>query len=81
MDDCDWRRRRILCIVDTIGINTAYNIVHAHADATGDPAFGKFARLLKTEYIDKGKLGKATGQGFYTYPNFSFANPRFLRNQ
>jgi 3-hydroxyacyl-CoA dehydrogenase len=68
-------------ILDTVGINTAYNITLAQAKATGDPGFEKMAHLLKTEYIDKGKLGKATGQGFYTYPNPSFANPRFLRNQ
>ena len=68
-------------ILDTVGINTAYNITLAQAKATGDPGFEKMAHLLKTEYIDKGKLGKATGQGFYTYPNPSFANPGFLRNQ
>ena len=67
-------------ILDTVGINTAYNIVLAQADATGDPAFGKLARLLKTEYLDKGRLGKATGQGFYTYPSPKFSSPDFLRN-
>ena len=68
-------------MLDAVGITTAYNIVHAQADATGDPAFGKLARLLKTQYIDKGKLGKATGQGFYTYPSPSFLSSGFLRNQ
>ena len=67
-------------ILDAVGITTAYNIVHAQADATGDPAFEKLARLLKTEYIEKGKLGKATGQGFYSYPSPSFLRPDFLRN-
>ena len=38
------------------------------------------ANLLKTEYMDKGKLGRATGQGFYTYANPSFVSPIFLRN-
>jgi 3-hydroxyacyl-CoA dehydrogenase len=68
-------------MIDAVGINTAYNIVHAQADATGDPSFGRLARLLKTEYIDKGKLGKATGQGFYSYPSPKFLSPHFLRNQ
>ena len=27
----------------------------------------KFAALLKSEYIEKGKLGVATGEGFYKY--------------
>jgi 3-hydroxyacyl-CoA dehydrogenase len=67
-------------ILDTIGITTAYNIVLAKAHATGNPAFEKLARLLKAKCLDKGMLGKATGQGFYTYPNPGFTSPDFLRN-
>jgi len=68
-------------ILDTVGITTAYNITLAKANATGSPEFEKLAYLLKTQYLDKGKLGRATGQGFYTYPNPSFASPDFLRNR
>lgn len=67
-------------ILDVVGINTAYNIGAAKAAATGDSEFKKLAQLLKTEYIDKGRLGKETGEGFYTYPNPSFAKPGFLKN-
>jgi len=63
-----------------VGINTAYNIGLAKAKATGDREFEKVAQLLKTEYIDKGKLGRATGEGFYRYPNPNFANPDFLKS-
>ncbi|MEF2966662.1 3-hydroxyacyl-CoA dehydrogenase [Paenibacillus sp. M1] len=66
-------------ILDVVGINTAYNIGNAKAEATGDPEFKKIAELLKTEYIDKGKLGRATGEGFYKYPNPSFLEPDFLK--
>ena len=68
-------------ILDAVGITTAYNITLAKANATGSPEFGKLAYLLKTQYLDKGKLGRATGQGFYTYPNPSFASPGFVRNR
>ena len=68
-------------ILDTVGIATAYNITLAKANATGSPEFGKGAYLLKTQYLDKGKLGKVTGQGFYSYPNPSFASPGFVRNR
>ncbi len=67
-------------ILDVVGINTAYNITLAKAQATGKEEFEKLAELLRTEYIDKGKLGRATGEGFYKYPNPSFMQPDFLKN-
>ncbi len=27
----------------------------------------KFAEILKTEFLDKGKFGVASGEGFYKY--------------
>jgi 3-hydroxyacyl-CoA dehydrogenase len=66
-------------ILDVVGINTAYNIGLAKAKATGNEHYQKVADLLKSAYIDKGKLGRETGEGFYTYPNPSFLNSDFLR--
>ncbi|GIN90244.1 3-hydroxybutyryl-CoA dehydrogenase [Siminovitchia terrae] len=65
-------------ILDIVGINTAYNITLAKAKATGDVQIEKVANLLKKEYIDKGKLGRSVGEGFYKYPNPSFNQPDFL---
>jgi len=65
-------------ILDVVGINTVYNIVLAKANATGDEDYEKLAELLKREYIDKGKLGRETGEGFYTYPHPSFMKSDFL---
>ncbi|MFJ9386462.1 3-hydroxyacyl-CoA dehydrogenase [Peribacillus sp. NPDC101481] len=66
-------------ILDVVGINTAYNISLAKAKATGDPEIEKLANLLKTEYIDKGKIGREAGEGFYKYPNPNFAKTDFLK--
>lgn len=68
-------------ILDVVGLTTAYNISLARAEAAGDQESKKVAEFLKTEYIDKGKLGKATGEGFYTYPNPSFMKPDFLKGE
>ena len=50
-------------IYDIVGLTTAYNI-----SRMGDETQQRFADLIKEQYIDKGKLGVATGEGFYTYP-------------
>jgi 3-hydroxyacyl-CoA dehydrogenase len=50
-------------IYDVVGLGTAYNIAASSTDA-GSQAFAKY---LKENYIDQGKLGVSTGEGFYTY--------------
>lgn len=65
-------------ILDVIGINTPYNLSLARA-AAGDKHAAKVAEYLKTEFIDKGKLGIQNGKGFYDYPNPNFLNPDFLK--
>ncbi len=50
-------------IFDIVGLRTAYAI---SSEAGGDSAI--FADYLKTEYLDKGKLGVESGEGFYRYP-------------
>jgi 3-hydroxybutyryl-CoA dehydrogenase len=61
-------------IIDTIGLDTAWLVVKARQD----DASQKFASLLKS-YIDQGKLGEKTGEGFYRYPNPAFRHPEFLK--
>ncbi|TLS36004.1 3-hydroxyacyl-CoA dehydrogenase [Pseudalkalibacillus caeni] len=67
-------------ILDIVGITTAYNIAQGKAEATGNEKFKQLAELLKTKYIDKGKLGRETGEGFYTYPNPEYEKPGFLKS-
>ncbi len=68
-------------ILDVVGIQTAYNIVLMQANANPDPNNGyhKLAGILKSEFLDKGKTGVATGEGFYKYPNPAFRDPAFLK--
>lgn len=65
-------------ILDIIGINTPYNLSAAKAKA-GDNEAAKVAEYLKTEFLDKGRMGIQNGKGFYDYPNPSYMEKDFLK--
>ena len=61
-------------ILDSIGLDTAWHVTHNMPDRASQA----FATLLK-EYIDAGKLGEKTGEGFYKYPKPTYRNPSFTK--
>jgi 3-hydroxybutyryl-CoA dehydrogenase len=64
---------------DVIGFNTPYNALLEKAKA-GDNQAAEVAEWLKTEFIDKGKFGRESGEGFYNYPNPNYMKPDFLKS-
>lgn len=61
-------------VLDTIGLDTAWHITSSQPDKRSQA----FATLLKT-YIDAGKLGIKTGEGFYKYPNPAYKGENFIK--
>lgn len=61
-------------ILDSIGLDTAWHVTKNRKDSASQA----FAGLLKT-YIDAGKLGEKTGEGFYKYPNPAYKSPDFIQ--
>lgn len=61
-------------IIDNIGLDTAWHVVKERDDAASQA----FAKLLK-EYIDEGKLGEKSGEGFYKYPKPAYRDADFLK--
>ncbi|PZF58336.1 3-hydroxyacyl-CoA dehydrogenase [Curtobacterium sp. MCSS17_008] len=50
-------------IYDVVGLRTA----HAIASASPEPGAQAWAEYLRTEYLDQGKYGVESGEGFYRY--------------
>jgi len=61
-------------IMDQVGLDTAYHIIGTRTDRKSV----EFAAFIKG-YVEQGKLGFKTGEGFYKYPNPEFTNPDFLK--
>lgn len=66
-------------ILDVVGITTAYNINKMAAEKTNDPLKIKTVKYLEDNFINKNKLGVATGEGFYKYPNPAYKASDFLK--
>jgi len=64
--------------LDLVGLKTAHDITAYWAARTGDERSRRNAAYLKEHYVDRGKLGVSTGEGFYTYPDPAFRRPGFL---
>ena len=66
-------------VMDVIGMQTMYNIDKLWGEKLGDEKLLARAKMIKENYIDKGKMGVSTGEGFYKYPNPSYEDPEFLK--
>lgn len=68
-------------VIDLGGLNSVQFIMQAMAEAQHDPLLLKAAARLKTEFVDQGRLGRISGEGFYRYPDPAFLAEDFLQTE
>ncbi|TCM57217.1 3-hydroxyacyl-CoA dehydrogenase [Rhizobium sp. PP-F2F-G48] len=66
-------------MVDMMGIGTVYNALSHMAEHGGRTELLPIVTYLKENFVDQGKLGVASGQGFYRYPDPAFRHAEFLK--
>jgi len=66
-------------IMDMIGMQTMYNLDILWGEKLKDQKILDRAAYIKKNYIDKGKMGMNSGEGFYKYPNPAYTDPDFLK--
>ncbi len=64
-------------LMDSIGLETVWKVTDYWANQLSDEQNKRNAKFIK-RYVDKGHLGRKSGQGFYSYPKPAYLDPGFL---
>ena len=64
-------------MMDRMGLGVVYHVAKLLGETGPNTQALECARYVDEHFIRKGRLGAATGQGFYSYPNPAFAQPGF----
>jgi 3-hydroxyacyl-CoA dehydrogenase len=64
--------------IDIVGMQTFYNILSYWGTENNDQKMLANAQYIKENFIDKGKLGMQSGEGYYSYPNPAYQAADFL---
>ena len=65
-------------MMDRMGLGVVYHVAKVIGETTPNTQALEYARYIDEQFIQKGRLGVASGQGFYSYPNPAFAQPGFI---
>jgi 3-hydroxyacyl-CoA dehydrogenase len=68
-----------LGMIDVVGMKTAFDVLNHWGQVNGDRQMLANADYIKTRFLDQGKLGLQTGQGYYRYPDPAYRHPAFLQ--
>lgn len=65
-------------IMDIIGMKTCYDVMNYWGNEKQDAQLLADAVYIKQHFVDQGKLGLQTGEGYYRYPNPAYQASDFL---
>ena len=65
-------------MMDRMGLGVVHHVATLLGETTQDTQAIESAHYLDEELIRHGRLGVATGQGFYSYPDPAYAAPGFI---
>jgi 3-hydroxybutyryl-CoA dehydrogenase len=67
-----------MAMIDMVGMQTALNVLAYWGGRNQDEQMLRNAGYIKARFVDRGKLGLRTGEGYYRYPNPAYERPDFL---
>ena len=67
-----------MAMIDMVGMQTALNVLSYWGARNQDEQMLRNAEYIKARFVDHGKLGLPTGEGYYRYPNPAYERPDFL---
>jgi 3-hydroxybutyryl-CoA dehydrogenase len=65
-------------MMDRMGLGVVYHVAKLIGESDSNTQATESARYVDEQFIQKGRLGVASGQGFYSYPDPAFAQPGFI---
>lgn len=65
-------------MMDRMGLGVVHHVAKLMGETSANPQALEYARYVDQHFIQQGRLGVSSGQGFYTYPDPAFARPGFV---
>ena len=65
-------------MMDRMGLGVVYHVAKLIGETTPNTQALESARYLDENFIQQGRLGVSSGQGFYRYPGPAYADPGFI---
>jgi 3-hydroxyacyl-CoA dehydrogenase len=66
-------------MMDRMGLGVVYHVAKLVGETTANTHALEYASYVDAHFVQKGRLGVASGEGFYRYPDPAFAQAGFIR--